>query len=218
MRRFGSFSAALVAAVGVAAQAALPASVRSPREEANLVVNRFLVAAALGDRGTACALYPGYDPCARTGAFRGSADFRVLAIAVLGRNRVVVTVARGKTRGSFDLRRSGGSFAIADASDVLDRAGGPAARTARATASLVVTRFLLASALGDSRTACALYPGFFPCTSRAVVHGSADFTLVGVTLADPARPAVFANVDGVRGYFVLERRGGTLEIVFAGLD
>ena len=65
---------------GVAAPASLP-----PRNEANLVVNRFLVAAALGDRATACSLFPSYGACTRTMPLRGPSEFSVTGIALPGR-------------------------------------------------------------------------------------------------------------------------------------
>ena len=56
---------ALVALVASGSSLAVPASLR-PQGEANLVVSRFLVAAALGDRTSACSLFPSYGACMRT--------------------------------------------------------------------------------------------------------------------------------------------------------
>jgi hypothetical protein len=89
---------------------------------------------------------------------------------------------------------------------------------ARARASLVVSRFLVAAALGEAHTACALYPSYLPCTQHAPVVGSAAFALIDITLADPGRPAVFVNIDSFRGYFVLERHGRSYVITSAALD
>jgi hypothetical protein len=85
-------------------------------------------------------------------------------------------------------------------------------------ASLVVSRFLVAAALGEAHTACALYPSYLPCTQHAPVVGSAAFALIDITLADPGRPAVFVNIDSFRGYFVLERHGRSYVITSAALD
>jgi hypothetical protein len=119
--------------------------------------------------------------------------------------------------GRFKLERRHGSFVITSTSMTTPPRSG-ASTEARATASLVVTRFLVAAAVGDSDTACALYPSYFPCAHDAQVVGSAAFRLVDVTLADPARPAVFANIDGLRGFFVLERYRQSYVITSAALD
>jgi hypothetical protein len=188
-----------------------------PRDEANLVVSRFLVAAALGDRTTACSLFPSYGACRRTAPLRGPAEFRVTGIALSRSGHAVVTAVVGGSTGHFMLGRSGGSLVVTRTSfATAPRAD--ASGAARAGASLVVTRFLVAAALGDARTACALYPSYFPCSRHAPVVGSAAFRLIDVSLADPARPAVFANIDGLRGYFVLDRRGRSYVITSAALD
>jgi hypothetical protein len=128
-----------------------------------------------------------------------------------------VTAVVGGSTGHFKLERSGGSLVITRTSfATTPPVDGSTA--ARAAASLVVSRFLVAAARGDARTACALYPSYFPCSVNAPVVGSAAFRLTDVSLADPARPAVFANIDGLRGYFVLERRGRSYVITSAGLD
>jgi hypothetical protein len=188
------------------------ASRPSARDEANLVVSRFLVAAALGDRHTACGLYPSYGPCLHGERFFGPTHFRVVAITALP-DRTVVRVTIGRARGAFVLDQAGDSFAIVSAPKAFRTL-----RKSPVTADLVVTRFLVASALGDRRTACALYPSDFPCSHEGPVGGSANFAIVGTSLADPARPAVFARVDGLRGYFVLEHSHGSFRIVTAGLD
>lgn len=188
-----------------------------PRDEANLVVSRFLVAAALGDRTTACSLFPSYGACMRTKPFRGPAEFRVTGIALPRSGSALVTAVVGGSTGHFKLERSAGGLVIARTS-FAPTSRADASTTARAAASLVVSRFLVAAALGDARTTCALYPSYFPCARHTPFVGSAAFRLVDVTLADPARPAVFANIDGLRGYFVLERRGRSYVISSAGLD
>lgn len=91
-------------------------------------------------------------------------------------------------------------------------------RTAKEEANLVVTRFLLAAALGDRRTACALFTTYIPCESSERFLGPADFNVVSITVADPKQPVVVANVEGIRGYFVLERAGRSFRIVRAAVD
>jgi hypothetical protein len=201
----------LLTAITVVALAASGASFAAPtslhpRDEANLVVSRFLVAAALGDRTTACSLFPSYGACMRTAALRGSAEFRVTGIALSGSGRALVTAVVGGSTGYFKLERSGAGLVIRGASFATTPHADASTR-ARGAASLVVSRFLVAAALGDARTACALYPSYFPCAQHAPVVSSAAFRLIDVSLADPTRPAVFANIDGLRGYFVLERQG-----------
>lgn len=204
---------AFVAVCTPALAGAARAAARSARDEANLVATRFLVAAALGDRRAACELYPRFASCRRGERFVGPSHFHVLAITV-GRDRTVVRVSVGPNRGAIVLERADDSFVIVTAPNVLRTIGAPR----EATADLVVTRFLVAAALGDRGTACALYPSYFPCSHGGPVVGSANFEVVSTSLADPARPAVFASVDGLRGYFVLERRHGSLRIVSAELD
>ena len=83
----------------------------------------------------------------------------------------------------------------------------PVRRSALEQSNLVVTRFLLASALGDHRTACLLFPTHRPCQRGDRFVAPADFEVIGITLADPARPAVAVKVGGVRGSFILARTG-----------
>ena len=56
--------------------------------------------------------------------------------------------------------------------------GKPVRRSAQAEASLVVTRFLLAAALQDRRTGCAMFPAFFLCQRGRRFEGTAQFNLV----------------------------------------
>jgi hypothetical protein len=206
---------AVVALVACGAAVAAPASLL-PRNEANVVVSRFLAASALGDRATACSLFPSSDTCTQT-PFRGPGDFRVTAIALSGSGRARVAAVVGDSRGRFELERNRGRFVITGASfSTTPRADDSSA--ARAAASLVVSRFLVAAAIGDSRTACALYPSYITCARRVPVAGSGAFRLLDVSLADPERPAVFANIDGLRGYFLLERRGLSYVITSTALD
>jgi hypothetical protein len=213
--RTALFVAALaLAACGaaVAEPATLP-----PQEEANLVVSRFLIAAALGDRTTACSLFPSYGACTRTAPLRGPAEFKVTGIPLSRSGRALVTAVVGGSTGRFELKRSAGSLVITRTS-LATWPRADASTAARAAASLVVSRFLVAAALGDARTACALYPSYFSCARDTPLVGSAAFRLIDVTLADPARPAVFANIDGLRGYFILERHGRSYVITSAALD
>ena len=206
----------VVALVASGASFAAPANLR-PRDEANLVVSRFLVAAALGNRTTACSLFPSYGACVSTARLSGPAEFRVTDIALSRSGRALVTAVVGGSAGHFELERGDSGLVITGTSfAATPRAGAPI--RARAAASLVVSRFLVAAAVGDARTACALYPSYFPCGRHEPVAGSADFRLIDVTLADPARPAVFANLNGLRGYFVLDRRSQSYVITSAALD
>jgi hypothetical protein len=201
---------------------------RTPLEESNLVVSRFLVASALGDRQTACALFPADQPCRLRKRFVGPADFEVGPVTLADPARPAVAVNVAGVEGSFVLARTRRSFVIVKAGRALARVlsvgrgqGNPVRRSAQAEASLVVTRFLLAAALQDRRTGCAMFPAFFLCQRGQRFEGTAQFNVVGVTLADPAEPAVFANVGGIRGYFVLargERAKGSFVIVRAGAD
>jgi hypothetical protein len=65
----------------------------------------------------------------------------------------------------------------------------PPRRTALEESNLVVTRLLVASALGDRRTACALFAPHPPCQRGNRFVGPADFEVVGVTLAEATRRA-----------------------------
>jgi hypothetical protein len=217
-RRTHALSAglAVLALIACGASVAAPAGLL-PRNEANLVVSRFLVAAAIGDRPTACSLFPGNDTCTSTTPLRGPAEFKVTAIELPRSGRARVAAVVGGSSGRFELERSGSSFVITGASFAATP-NAHASTGVRATASLVVSRFLVAATDGDSRTACALYPSYITCAQRKPIAGSGAFRLVDVSLADPERPAVFANIDGLRGYFLLERRGRSYVITSAGLD
>ena len=125
----------------VAAPASLP-----PRDEANLVVNRFLIASALGDRISACSLFPTYRVCLGTAPLRGPAEFRITDIQPSESGRAFVTAVVAGSTGRFKLERRHGSFVITSTSLPTP----PRARAtteARAKASLVVTRFLVAAAV-----------------------------------------------------------------------
>jgi hypothetical protein len=206
------------------AQGSRGQQLRPARDEAKLVVTRFLLASALGDRRTACALFPTFPACGRPSGFRGPAAFAVVSVKLADREQPVVVAEVGGIRGALVLRRAGGRLAIAHAAQVLlpllgaASPGSSARRPTAEEANLVVTRFLVASALGDRRTACSLFPAYFPCRRGDRFAGTADFNVVSITAADPGHPVVFANIDGVRGYFVLERVGQTLRIVTAALD
>jgi hypothetical protein len=63
-----------------------------------------------------------------------------------------------------------------------------------------------------------MFPAFFSCQRPHRFRGLAQFNLIDVTLADPTQPVVFANVGGVRGYFVLECARGAFVIVRAESD
>ena len=89
---------ALVALVASGSSLAVPASLR-PQGEANLVVSRFLVAAALGDRTSACSLFPSYGACMRTAPLRGPAEFRVTGITLSRSGRAQVTAVAGGSPG-----------------------------------------------------------------------------------------------------------------------
>lgn len=207
---------ALVALVASGSSLAVPASLRA-QGEANLVVSRFLVAAALGDRTSACSLFPSYGACMRTAPLRGHAEFRVTGITLSRSGRAQVTAVAGGSPGHFELERSGGSLVITRTS-FATMARADASTAPRAAASLVVSRFLVAVALGDARTACALFPSYCPLAPHAPSVGSAAFRLIDVTLAVPARPVVLASIDGLRGYFVLERHGRSYVITSAAPD
>lgn len=208
------------------------AKVESPRRtdlaESNLVVTRFLVASALGDRGTACALFPSHLPCQDGSRLVGPADFAVVGVTLADPKRPTVSAKVGGVEGSFVLARSGRSFVIVQAERALVRVlranpvpqaqGKPARRSARAEASLVVTRFLLAAALEDRQTGCAMFPAFYYCQRHHRFRGTAQFNVVDVTLEAPTQPVVFANVGGVRGYFILERAKSSFVIVSAQPD
>lgn len=79
-------------------------------------------------------------------------------------------------------------------------------------------RFLVASALGNRRTACAMFPGYLPRTWSDPLDGSGDFRVLDTSLGDREHPTVFAAIDGIRGYFVLERVRRSLVIVAGALD
>jgi hypothetical protein len=85
-------------------------------------------------------------------------------------------------------------------------------------ATRVVTAFLDASVRGDTGAACRFFPDYMPCARGDDVPRPERYELGSVSLADREHPVVFANIEGVRGYFVLERRGETLVIVSANAD
>ncbi len=63
-----------------------------------------------------------------------------------------------------------------------------------------------------------MYPSYFFCQPGHWARGPTDFKVIDTTLADPTQPTVFANVGGIRGYFVLARARRSLTIVRAGAD
>jgi hypothetical protein len=208
-----------------AAGAANVARPRSLRGNAKLVVTRFLLASALADRRTACGLFPTFDACQTTAGFIGPADFAVLGTSLANPSRPVVHAYFGGTRGYFQLVSTRGAVAIVRAPTAFgveglpeDAASAPPhRRSPTEEANLVVTRFLVASALGDRRAACALFPSYLPCVDRWRFVGSADFSVLGASVA--GRDAVvIATIDGIRGYFVLERAGSSFVIVSGALD
>jgi len=209
-----------------AAGAANVASPPSPRGKAKLVVTRFLLASALGDRRIACRLFPRFDACQTTAGFIGPADFAVLGTSLANPSRPVVHAYVGGRRGDFHLESTHGTVVIVRAPTAFgvdglpeDAASAtPRRRSPTEEANLVVTRFLVASALGDRRAACALFPSYLPCVDKWRFLGSADFSVLGASIADRNHAAVFATIDGIRGYFVLERAGSSFVIVSAALD
>jgi hypothetical protein len=225
-------AAAVMLALVVLVTPAQGSKVEPPRrtalEESNLVVTRFLVASALGDRRTACALFPSHQPCQHGNRFVGPAEFEVVRVTLADPKRPAVSAKVGGVEGSFVLARSGSSFVIVGAERALARVlranpgsqaqGKPVRRSAQAEASLVVTRFLLAAALEDRRTGCAMFPAFFYCQRGHRFRSTAQFNVVSVSLADPMQPVVVANVGGIRGYFVLERAKSSFVIVRAEAD
>jgi hypothetical protein len=178
----------------------------------------------VGDRRTACALFPTFSACGSPSGFRGPGEFAVVSVTRADGEQPVVVAEVGGIRGALVLRRAGGQLAIVRAAEVLlplfgaAPSGGPARRPPGEEANLVVTRFLVASALGDRRTAYSLFPAYLPCQRGDRFVGPADFNVVSITMADPRHPVVFANIDGLRGYFVLGRAGHALRIVTAALD
>jgi hypothetical protein len=94
----------------------------------------------------------------------------------------------------------------------------PRAETLDHWAARVVTEFLAASGRGDTAAACRVFPDYLPCVRGDEIPRLAVFTLGSVSLADRLHPAVFATIDGIRGFFVLERQGDALRIISAAAD
>lgn len=104
---------------------------------------------------------------------------------------------------------------------VLGRGDGKTGRVAApldVRASRIVTAFLDASVRGDTEAACRVFPDYMPCARGDDVPRPEGYELSSVSLADREHPVVFATIEGVRGYFVLERRGDLLVIVSANAD
>ena len=93
----------------------------APTPEPNLAVTRFILAAALGDRHTACALFPTHRPYQRGERFVGPGDFRLLAITLIDPDHATVSAYVGDATGSFALTRVGRSFVISQATGALAR-------------------------------------------------------------------------------------------------
>ena len=198
----------------------------SALEQSNLVVTRFLLASGVGDPPDGVPVIP-HPPAVPAGRpIRGAGRLRsdrdhARRPGTSGRRRkgrkVSGLVHPCVDRGSLVIVKAGSALArVLRAAPVKDpwRAGsppGPRRGESRRHPLCSAWRWEIAG-----RPARCTRP--ISCQPGQRLSGTADFKVTDVTLADPAQPAVFAIVGGIRGYFVLERAGGSFVIVRAGAD